>query len=429
MEISKRVEKFQNDLNNPAKNNGPFNIWAFIFSSFYFFYVDMVWYFLLFFILPYIIMLPFMLFCGPDVAFVWGFAIAHLAAGLVANPLCKRYKQKFVAKYKNANSTRQVEYFAISLKRLVVLTILSSGLYTIYWGFKNWRAYQQKTNDAVNPYVRAWFFNLTVIPLFGRMQITLKPKKSFVWWGVLCLLVFVAQTIVLNWLSMPALGAWQTWMLIALFWVLTLVYPLGLVPVQMAVNRYNTEKLKKTLTTRVSPWEVGFVVLGLLCNVAASIPETHPDLTFEQAHRAGASVGFIYRHTQIYNRICQGAGYELKKYPEDFKAYFATEIDNLKADLAQYGYSIKYIEDEYITPEIEALTEESAREELEQLRRIWILAGIAQQANIPITNIAWRDDMDNLLTLQDTCEIFDEIGIDMLKDGSNADFLQKNALQ
>ncbi len=428
MELSKKIEMFKQDLKDNTKNSSIFNVWAFIFSSFYFFYIDMIWYFLLFILLPYIIMLPFVTFLGIGIAFALAFAIAHLIAGFVANPLYKKYKKKFIELHENADTSRPVEYFAISLKRLIFLTLLSGGLYTIYWGFRNWKAYQQTTHDSVNPYIRAWFFNLTIINLAQKMKLTFKPKKWFTIYGVLCFLVFAAQIIIVLVGGKFASDAISAWTIMGIIILLAIAYPLCLVPLQLKINQYNAKKFKKEREKRFYPWEMFFVGLGILINWIIPLYEAQNSLSFAQWSKAGASVGFIYRHTKAYSAVCQKEGYQLKNYPDNFKTYFAEDIKNLDEVLAKYDTSINEIEKTEITPEIRADAERAVYVELNDLRKFWIVSIIASQTNTPADEIIWQDEMYNLMPFKDMCEIFDNIGIELLKSGENANFLKLNAL-
>ena len=59
MEVQDKVKKFNQELKENKKLK-PFNIWAFIFSSFYFWYIECPWLFSLFLFLPFLLTLPLM---------------------------------------------------------------------------------------------------------------------------------------------------------------------------------------------------------------------------------------------------------------------------------------------------------------------------------------------------------------------------------
>ena len=58
------------------------------------------------------------------------------------------------------------EFYVISQKKLLILSLLSFGLYTYVWAYKNWSLYK-KTNQAdILPLARAFFFIFFVHKLY-----------------------------------------------------------------------------------------------------------------------------------------------------------------------------------------------------------------------------------------------------------------------
>ena len=150
MEVQDKVKKFNQELKENKKLK-PFNVWAFIFSSFYFWYIECPWLFSLFLFLPFLLTLPLMFVVYINWAFLIAFLISHTIAGFLANKKYRAYQQNFVEKFKDADSSRPVEYYAVSSLRMFLLSLLSLGIYNIYWGFRQWKAYQETTKDDVNP--------------------------------------------------------------------------------------------------------------------------------------------------------------------------------------------------------------------------------------------------------------------------------------
>lgn len=428
MNISDRVKAFKADLQNEDKSK-KFNILAFVFSSFYFLYLGMPWHFILFAILPFIIMLPFTILSALGIGFVVGFIISHIIAGFIAEDSYRKYKENYVKLYEHVNTNLEVEYFAISLPRLIISTIITGGFYTIYWGFKNWNNYQKTTHDDVSPYLRGWFFNWTAISLFAKIRATTKDKKSYTPYGLACLLIFIADMAVSYFISKNLVSGEIG---ILILFTLMLIYPFSIVPVQIAINKYTTEKQKKSLDRHFYPWEIVFLILGVMINFynwfGNPFVENKTYFTDEEANKIGTSVGFIYRHTEGYPAVCKHEGYTMTEYPNQFNNLFSQEISSLVSALTAKGYTFEKAKQELVSAQLDTIMKESIYDELEQLRKIWILNAISEEYNIPVENMEWQEDFDSVLTLRDACEIFDANGIDFLKNGENRYFLKANAL-
>jgi len=58
----------------------------------------------------------------------------------------------------------------ISLNKFIILTIITLGLYGLWWNYKSWRFFQQKEQVDMLPAFRALFSILFLIPLLNRIQ-------------------------------------------------------------------------------------------------------------------------------------------------------------------------------------------------------------------------------------------------------------------
>ena len=424
MEVQDKVKKFNQELKENKKLK-PFNIWAFIFSSFYFWYIECPWLFSLFLFLPFLLTLPLMFVVYINWAFLIAFLISHTIAGFLANKKYRAYQQNFVEKFKDADSSRPVEYYAVSSVRMFLLSLLSLGIYNIYWGFRQWKAYQETTKDDVNPYLCGFFINFTAPLLCFKMNKTLKKGKFLPACGIAYFLAYVG-ILILNATDVtnPALYG-----IMALIWIVCyLIIMTVLLPVQRAVNKYTTEVLKKERDKKAYFGEVVLTLLGflmLVLNILAVSVESRQNP--EPSEKDWEAIGFIYRHTKVYESVCAKEGYVLKKYPQEFKAYFAQDIDNLQKNLAQKGYTIEELFS-YITPELNKWTEQSVYEELAELRDVWLIMAIAQEQGIPTDQVKLTEEEKALLPLKDVCEIFDDEGIELIKAGSANNFFKNSAM-
>lgn len=65
--------------------------------------------------------------------------------------------------------------------------------------------------------------------------------------------------------------------------------------------------------------------------------------------------------------------------------------------------------------------------ELENLGKLTIISLAAEEQGIPIEDVKWNSEWDNLLTFKDICKAFDENGIEILKEGENKYLLKANS--
>ena len=153
------------------------------------------------------------------------------------------------------------------------------------------------------------------------------------------------------------------------------------------------------------------------------------EYTDEQQGKIGASVGFIYRHTKGYQEVCQKEGYTMTKYPNDFSQHFSSELNQLKNNLSKYNYTIETVENILFSNsayKTEVIV--SIYKELENLGKLIIISQVAEEQCISIEDVKWNNEWNNIITLKDVCEIFDENGIDILKESENNYFLKANSL-
>ncbi len=85
--------------------------------------------------------------------------------------------QFFVTEGVNTQKDTQVEVqYLISENKFIFLSIISAGLYPIWWAYKAWRFYQQKQRLDIFPALRALFGILFLISLFERTLDFAKTK-------------------------------------------------------------------------------------------------------------------------------------------------------------------------------------------------------------------------------------------------------------
>ncbi len=116
--------------------------------------------------------------------------------------------------------------FAVSLSKLVVMSLCTFGLYELYWAYKHWDAQRRREQEHLSPFWRAFFAPLWGFSLFPRIQrLTAMYGVPATWSG-----------------SGLALGYFLlhiAWRLPDPYWLVSLLGFLPLLVAQRSVNELN----------------------------------------------------------------------------------------------------------------------------------------------------------------------------------------------
>lgn len=140
MKLQEKLKLYQETLKKDEPAN-VFNPRAFIFNSFYYFYHDVSFgKFLAYFLAtPLLFALFVLLKATPVAAFFTAVLAVRTVAGFRANIDLKKHMKEFVDEYKDVDFNPQpVVYFSVPLTRLFFASLISFGLYDVYWAYKNW---------------------------------------------------------------------------------------------------------------------------------------------------------------------------------------------------------------------------------------------------------------------------------------------------
>ncbi|MDO8657590.1 MAG: hypothetical protein Q7K55_02520 [Candidatus Levybacteria bacterium] len=146
-------------------------------------------------------------------------------------------------------STSGVPY-AMTNTKLIMLTILTLGLYEIYWFYKQWRYVKQAKDLNVTPWARGLFSPLFAYPLFKHIfELARKAgERHTPSAGWLAVAYFVLMMV----------GRAEGWV-----WMISLASFWPLLPVQSRVNMlWSKENPKGELKTHFSTKEVIVMIIG-----------------------------------------------------------------------------------------------------------------------------------------------------------------------
>ncbi len=60
-------------------------------------------------------------------------------------------------------------YFPVSLLKLVIMSVVTAGIYEIYWMYKNWALVREREKLDIRPFWRAFFGFFFCYSLFKRV--------------------------------------------------------------------------------------------------------------------------------------------------------------------------------------------------------------------------------------------------------------------
>lgn len=150
-------------------------------------------------------------------------------------------------------------FFPVGLLKLALMSLVTLGLYEVYWFYKNWQCVQRLNNEKLSAAIRALFYPVTAYFLFRRIRdhgTTIEggvPLQA----GLLALAVFIL--IALSRLRDP-------------FWLASLFAFLPLLPVQSLVNAINGRAAPDAdPNRRFQPWNIVALVVGGLFLILAVV--------------------------------------------------------------------------------------------------------------------------------------------------------------
>jgi hypothetical protein len=150
-------------------------------------------------------------------------------------------------------------FYAVSLRKFAVMSVVTFGLYEVYWAYKNWMLIKARSSEQLSPVWRAWFAQLWSFSLFTRIRDGARERGLHVEWtpgwlaaGYLLMTLFV---------RLP--GA------IALLGLLSFLPVLPVVQTIATVHQQG--RFRDALNARYSTVDLVAIAIGGLALVAAAV--------------------------------------------------------------------------------------------------------------------------------------------------------------
>ena len=141
----------------------------------------------------------------------------------------------------------------ISVNKFIILSVLSFGLYELWWIYKSWRFFQQKDKLDIMPAVRAILSIFFLISLFIRIQDFANKKGYKSHYSSVSLFI----------------GLFITYFLVKLpdpFWLISLLSFVFLIPPFKALNfaKQNSTNFIVTEQSSFNGRQIAIIIVGLI---------------------------------------------------------------------------------------------------------------------------------------------------------------------
>lgn len=148
------------------------------------------------------------------------------------------------------------EFFPMSQIKFMSLSIVTYGMYTAYWMYRNWKTIQLKENEAIMPIARGIFCIFWFYPLFSRLKndsITRFGKNTV-------LSSFIAISFALAYVVISiGVGYWEN----NVFNLIAIFIPIIFIPLQRYINKVNEKDL--SVLQYNSSWNIRHSLTVILC--------------------------------------------------------------------------------------------------------------------------------------------------------------------
>jgi len=138
-------------------------------------------------------------------------------------------------------------YYPVSLSKFIVLSLLTMGIYDIYWFYKNWRFVHDRDNSTIMPFWRALFSPLWCAALILDLRKHVKNKTIPIALVVFLSIVYFVLSIVSG-LPNP-------------YWIVSFLAFVPLLPVVRLINASNQDESQQYVSN--STWKLRHFVLAL----------------------------------------------------------------------------------------------------------------------------------------------------------------------
>ncbi len=150
-------------------------------------------------------------------------------------------------------SQRQI-FFPVSIKKLLVLSVCTFGIYEFYWFYKNWKFVKEKQGLKIMPVWRAIFSPLFCYSLFEavkkhakRTKVNVKYSSGWLTVGY----ILTIMTIMTTGMPYP-------------FWCISMLSVLTFLPARSVIETLNAKTDSTIRNDQFSGWNIVAIVFGVI---------------------------------------------------------------------------------------------------------------------------------------------------------------------
>jgi len=162
---------------------------------------------------------------------------------------------RFVNELANIESRKNIdEQRVFSTNKFIILSILTFGLYTVWWAYKAWLFFQQKDELEIMPAIRAYFGVIFLIPLTNRILDYAKQKGYQNKYSPILIFVCFVVCSLLGYLPQP-------------FWLIAYLNVVFLIPPFKALKfaKQNSQEITVIKQSSFSKRQIFLIVIGATC--------------------------------------------------------------------------------------------------------------------------------------------------------------------
>ena len=162
------------------------------------------------------------------------------------------------------NEDSQPMFFPVSRLKLFVMSLVTFGLYELFWFYKNWQLFKAKTGDEISPFWRTFFCGIWCYFLFKEIKSLAKSRRVYANYSPFLLTV--------------------AWIVLRLcyrlpdpYWLVTCLSVIALFQVQEIVNELNCVVAPNhNPNSRFSVWNIVTIAVGGSLTVLAIVGTLMP---------------------------------------------------------------------------------------------------------------------------------------------------------
>jgi len=156
----------------------------------------------------------------------------------------------------------KVRYFQVSPARFIIFSLITMGIYDLYWCYRNWKLIRDQAQRKLSPFWRAFFAIFFIYDLFKTVQLSAQTKG----WSS----KYSAGTLAAGWIILRILGNLSSripdaYLIGWILWYFSLVGFVFILPVLRCIKYVNeSEGIGPREDNKFTAGQIIMLVLGCI---------------------------------------------------------------------------------------------------------------------------------------------------------------------